>query len=146
MIPPRRYPSQPDAMPAPEFVYRALQEHEDRLSALDTLGQSHEDRLDGIDTLVKDTARDLKDEVKDAVREIKASNGNETRKLIAAIAGSAITMLGGVIGVAKLERPAPPITIPRSTLDIRLDLCRPLGPGPSREECFDRIVKEVERP
>lgn len=138
MNPPRRYPSRPDDMPAPESVYQALQEQEDRLG---TLAATVED----LDTRVKDTVRDLKDEVKDAVREIKASNGNETRKLIAAIAGSAITVLGGVIGMARLEHHEPPPVIPRSALDIRLDQCRPMGPGPSREECFNRVVEEVER-
>lgn len=126
---PRRYPSRPDDMPAPESVYRTLQEHDDQL---DTLEQK-------IDALGKD----VRAEVRDAVRDIKLSNSSETRKLIAAIAGTALTLLGGIFGAAKLEHRDPPAQIPRSVLDIKMDACRTLQPGSaSRLECVQRVALE----
>jgi len=121
MTPPRRYQSQPDDMPAPEPVYMTLGDHDDRLNTL-------EKKVD-----------DLGDSISDAVREIKNSNSSETRKMIAAIAGAAITTIGGVFGAAHLEHPAPPPQVQRSALDMRLDECRPIHEPGSRAECFSRV-------
>lgn len=130
MSPQRRHPSRPDEMPAPESVYRELWAHDTRLDTL-------EEKIDAV-------ATDLGASVREAVREIKSSNSSETRKLIAAIAGAAITTIGGVFGAARLERPTPPVAIQRSALDVRLDSCRAMGPGQSREDCFTRVMAETE--
>ena len=138
---PRRLPSRPDAMPAPESVYQTLHEHEDRLDQI-------ERNVDGLRDAVKGARDDVKgarDDVKEAVREIKSSNSSETRKMIMAIAVAALTTFGGIFGASRLDRPAAPVAIPRSALDVNLDECRKLKPGSAgREECTARVLVETD--
>lgn len=127
---PRRFPSRPDAMPAPESVYLTLHDHDSRLEEIESKVGSVADKVDRVS-----------DDLRNAVLEIKISNSSETRKLIAAIAGTALTILGGVFGAAKLEHPDPPPPVLRSALDMRLDECRPIHEAGSRAECFSRVFE-----
>lgn len=127
---PRRFGSEPDAdaVAPPEFVYEKLSDHEDKIDAL------REDLTEGL--------TEVRRELKDAVTEIKRSNNGETVKVLAGVAVAMITTIGGVFGAAKLERPVPPPVIQRSEIDVRFDACRAMGPGLSREECFQRVLDE----
>jgi hypothetical protein len=81
------------------------------------------------------------------LRDIKATDRHATTKLISALVVTVITTIGGVIGTVAAMRPGASAEIhtpARSALDVRLDQCRPITPGPSREECFARVMAETE--
>jgi hypothetical protein len=82
-------------------------------------------------------------EILTELRTIKATDRHAFTKIIAALVTTAITVIGG----QRLLAPSPPLPEPshvpaRSALDVKLDLCRPMPPGPSRVECFERITAE----
>lgn len=79
----------------------------------------------------------------DTVTKLVASGRTETAKIIAGVVIAALGVIGGQRALAPSPSPAP-VPIVRSALDIRLDVCRPMAPGPSREDCFARTVAETD--
>lgn len=130
---PRRHPSRPDRDPpqSPD-VYELLHEHDRRLGGLEGLAQ--ENKIANATILSE-------------VREIKATDRHATTKLIGAAISTIVLTVGGILGGQQLAKSTIPVTAPppaRSALDVRLDQCRPIRPGPSREECFARVTAETE--
>ncbi len=134
--------SRPDAEALPEPVYQALLEHETEIA---TLSKSVE-KLDGTVEKLEGTVQTLNLAVTSATANAKG----ETNKLIVTVVLAALGLLGGnkAISVAtEPKTPAPVEThVQRSNLDIRLDQCRPMPPGPGRAECYARVTQEVEHP
>jgi len=97
---------------------------------------------------LKDLARESK--AADAtiiakMEEIKATDRHAFTKLAAALATTAITVIGGQRLLAPTPPPPQVTNVPaRSKLDVQLDVCRPMAPGPSREECFARVTSETD--
>lgn len=120
--PRRPHPSRPELPHAPD-VYEVLQGFEGRLDGFER-GQA---------------------ELLERVERGFASGKHETVKVIAGVVVAAL----GVIGGQRALAPTAPIpetrNVPaRSALDVKLDLCRPMAPGPSRDECFSRIIAETD--
>lgn len=119
---PRRHPSKPDREPHAPDVYEILAGFEGRLDGFER-GQA---------------------ELLERVERGFASGKHETIKVIAGVVVAAL----GVIGGQRALTPNPPPEVhnvpTRSALDVRLDLCRPMAPGPSREECFARVTAETD--
>ncbi len=132
--------SRPDTGPMPDNVYQALHEHEAEIAQL----SSAVEKLDGTVEKLDGTVQTLNL----AVATAQANAKGETNKLIVTVVLAALGLLGG----NKLVNPGAPTPapvethIPRSTLDIRLDQCRSMPPGPSRAECYTRVTDEVEHP
>jgi hypothetical protein len=129
MTAPRRFGSRPEIPHSPD-VYEILGEHDRRLEGLE--GYAQENKLANATILSE-------------VREIKATDRHATTKMISALVVTVITTIGGVIGTVAAMHPGAPLPSPaRTVLDIKLDTCRPLAPGPSREECFARVIAETD--
>jgi len=129
---PRRHPSKPDREPQAPDVYEILHEHDKRLGGLEGLAQ--EGKL-----------ADAK--IIDKLENIEATGTHQLVKQIIALATTAVVTVGGILGGQQLTKPSIPVTTPppaRSALDVKLDLCRPMAPGPGREECFARVTAETD--
>lgn len=125
---PRRHPSRPDPEAHAPDVYEILEGFDGRIGQVE--GHVLEIKKGQADTLTE-------------LRVMAATDRHATAKLIAGLVATAITVIGGQrLLASSAAQPPPPIT--RSALDVRLDMCRPMAPGPSREECFARVMAETE--
>jgi hypothetical protein len=137
---PRRFLSRLESEPMPETVYQALHEHETEIDQLATTVE----KLNGSVEKLEGTVATLNVTVATS----QANAKGETNKLIVTVVLAALGLLGG----NRVINPTPPTPAPvethvqRSNLDIRLDQCRPMPPGPSRAECYARVTQEVENP
>jgi hypothetical protein len=130
-VPRGRMRSRPDADAYSPDAFEILEEHRERLTGLESavakidLGQA---------TILSE------------VREIKASDRQATAKLIGAAISTIVLTVGGILGGTAALRPSatPPVVVQRSELDKKLDTCRAMAPGPSRDECRVRVAAEPE--
>jgi hypothetical protein len=126
----RRFPSKPDRDPHSPDVYEILHGFDKRIGGLEDA--SVENKLANASIINK-------------LEDIKATDRHAFTKLIAALVTTAITVIGGQRLLAPAAVPADTAHVPaRTTLDVKLDVCRPMAPGPSREECFARVTSETE--
>lgn len=136
-IPRGKLRSHADAEPIPERVYEVLHAFEKQLVDFDQ-------RIGGLEDHAQEGK--LADaQILSKLAGLEATDRHATTKLISALVITVITTIGGVMGTVAAMRPGAPPPMPaRSALDIRLDTCRPMPPGPSRVECFARVTAETE--
>ena len=136
-MPRGRLRSHAEDEPIPERVYAVLHGFDTRIGGLEE--DSQQNKRDNA-AIRSDNAAILT-----VVRNLEATDRHATSKMIAALVVTVITTLAGVIGTIAATRPsaAPPAPA-RSALDVRLDTCRPMPSGPSREDCFARVTAETE--
>lgn len=129
-VPRARLRSHAEDEPIPERVYAVLHGFDERIGGLEEAARANKSDNAAILTVV---------------RNLEATDRHATSKMIAALVVTVITTLAGVLGTIAAMRPgAQPPAPARSALDIRLDTCRPMPPGLSREDCFARVTAETE--
>ena len=143
MSPPRDLPGIPrgrtrsrpeidDGERVPERVYEILEGFDDRVGRV-------EDRMGGLERGQSAVIERLED--------IKATDRQALTKLLIGLITTAIVTIGGVVGGMQALKPAEPAPVhgpARSALDVKLDVCRGMAPGPGREECTARVIAETE--
>ncbi len=137
-IPRGRLRSHADDEPIPERVYEVLQGFDARVGGL-------EEAVSALKSLAEDSKLGQA-RIVDKLEDIKATDRHALTKMIGGLAGTAILTIGSILGGQQLLKPGAPTPPPiaRSALDVRLDTCRPMPAGPSREECFARVTAETE--
>lgn len=115
--------------PAPEHVYRILEEHGERIAGIESSQQNFE--LGQAKMLVK-------------LESIAQTDRHALTKLIVGLATTAITVIAGQRLLAPSPAPPVPPVPARSELDVRLDVCRAIPPGASREGCFATTLERVD--